>query len=303
MAQWADASNNRTGKFAVVRDSLQLDSLSIIPLSIRVEGVDTAAFSIDYANSVLRWKQRPTMDSVRIDYKVFPINFSKRYYHKNVRLIEQSFAATPFYYDAIQANTNGVFIDFGNVDYTGSFGRALSFGNNQDVVLNSQFNLQLEGDLGDSIKLAAAITDNSLPFQPEGNTQQLQEFDKVSIQLKRKRAALIVGDYDIKKPSGYFMNFYKRVQGGFFSSSCKTSSNGENKVAVGASLAKGKFVRNVLTPLEGNQGPYKLTGSNGEQIFIILAGTERVYIDGNLMKRGEEFDYIIDLHHNARTLV
>ena len=294
MAQWADASNTRTGKFAVLRDSLQLDSLSIIPLSIRVEGVDTAAFSIDYANSVLRWKQRPTMDSVRIDYKVFPINFSKRYYHKNVRLIEQSFAATPFYYDAIQANTNGVFIDFGNVDYTGSFGRALSFGNNQDVVLNSQFNLQLEGDLGDSIKLAAAITDNSLPFQPEGNTQQLQEFDKVSIQLKRKRAALIVGDYDIKKPSGYFMNFYKRVQGGFFSSSYKTSSNGENKVAVGASLAKGKFVRNVLTPLEGNQGPYKLTGSNGEQFFIILAGTERVYIDGNLMKRGEEFDYIID---------
>ena len=294
MAQLADASNNRTGKFAVVRDSLQLDSLSIIPLSIRVEGVDTAAFSIDYANSVLRWKQRPTVDSVRIDYKVFPINFSKRYYHKNVRLIEQSFAATPFYYDAIQANTNGVFIDFGNVDYTGSFGRALSFGNNQDVVLNSQFNLQLEGDLGDSIKLAAAITDNSLPFQPEGNTQQLQEFDKVSIQLKRKRAALIVGDYDIKKPSGYFMNFYKRVQGGFFSSSCKTSPNGENKVAVGASLAKGKFVRNVLTPLEGNQGPYKLTGSNGEQFFIILAGTERVYIDGNLMKRGEEFDYIID---------
>ena len=78
MAQLADASNNRTGKFAVVRDSLQLDSLSIIPLSIRVEGVDTAAFSIDYANSILRWKQRPTVDSVRIDYKVFPINFSKK---------------------------------------------------------------------------------------------------------------------------------------------------------------------------------------------------------------------------------
>ncbi len=294
MAQLSEASNIRRVKFSAATDTLQIDSLSILPNTLHVEGVDTSTFFIDYAQGTLIWNQRPKTDSIFIEYRVFPYNFSKRYYHKNARKIEQSFAATPFYYDATQVSSNGVFIDFGNVDYNGSFGRALSFGNNQDVVLNSQFNLQLEGDLGDSIKLSGAITDNTIPFQPEGNTQQLQEFDKVTIQLQRKRATLIVGDYDIKKPSGYFMNFYKRVQGGFFSSSFKTSTKGENKVSLGASLAKGKFVRNVLTPLEGNQGPYKLTGSNGEQFFIILAGTERVYIDGNLMKRGEEYDYIID---------
>lgn len=90
------------------------------------------------------------------------------------------------------------------------------------------------------------------------------------------------------------MNFYKRVQGGMVSTSNTVGKNAENSITLGASFAKGKFVRNIITPLEGNQGPYKLVGPNGEQFFIVLAGSERVYIDGIQMQRGEQQDYIID---------
>ena len=97
-------------------------------------------------------------------------------------------------------------------------------------------------------------------------------------------------------PTGKFMRFYKKVQGGKFSGLLAKGkkSNTEFKSTISASIAKGKFNRMELQGSEGIQGPYRLIGANNESYIVVLAGTEKVFVDGKLLSRGEQNDYVIN---------
>lgn len=291
-AQFFGASNYRTKKI-IGSGKVQLDTLSIIPNSISIKNIDTNFYVIDCVRSSITWKKKPLQDSIIISYRVFDFSLSRTYQQYNYDSIKNNFIAeTPIKY-AISNNNQSSIINnqysLGKINYSGSFGRNISFGNNQDAVFNSQLNLQMSGIIGDSIELAAAITDNNIPIQPDGTTQRLNEFDKILLQFKKKNWQLSLGDIDFKSSPNYFLNFYKRLQG--VSLNIKKSNNQFNFTGA---IAKGKFTRYVFNGQEGNQGPYRLQGANNEIYFVVLAGTERVFIDGELMKRGEDLDYIIN---------
>ncbi len=285
-------SNLRSKKITAA-SSVTVDSLSVVPRTFFIKGYDTSYYKLDEVNAVLTWKKSLPADSAEVFYRVFPYRLnavSRRFTFDSVM---NNFIAQHKIFNNRQAGTSSLF-DFGTMNYNGSFGRALSFGNNQDVVVNSQFNLQLNGLLGDSIQIAAAITDNNIPIQPDGTTQQLNEFDRVWLQFKKNGWEVNLGDIDLRQNKSYFLNFYQRLQGISYSNVTKTGKFGTNKILTSGAIAKGKFTRNIFQGEEGNQGPYRLKGVNNEIFFIVLAGTERVFIDGQLMQRGEDQDYIIN---------
>lgn len=287
-------SNLRQKTFPIKADSLKIDSLSTIPNTIEIKDIPAVDYRFDFINSMLYWIKKPATETITITYRVFPYKLNPVVQRMNYDSVMNNFYVKPYEFnDGYNDQQRGMF-NFGSIKAEGSFGRQIGFGNSQDAVLNSTLNLQLSGMLGDSIEIQAAITDNNIPIQPDGNTQQLNEFDQVFLQFKKKNWQLNLGDLELRQNKSYFLNFYKRLQGISFQTNNRIAKNITSNTLVSGSIAKGKFTRNVFQGLEGNQGPYRLTGANNEFFFIILANTERVFLDGVLLQRGEDQDYVIN---------
>lgn len=284
-------SNIRKKKIIVSADTTQIDTASIVPGSLVIKSDTPLDFYFNYAQSKIFWRKKPPAATLDIEYRVFPFSNQSIYRRLSFDSIFYRFGAAPPKVTSEKFNAKP--IDFGKIATAGSLGRSLSFGNRQDAILNSSLNLQMNGYLSDSIYLSAAISDNNLPIQPDGSTQNLNEIDRVSIQFSKQQWKLQLGDFDIRQQQNY-LGFYKRLQGVYFQRKHAISQHLSNEVQLSGAVARGKFTRNIFQGLEGNQGPYRLSGANQEMFFIVLAGTERVFIDGMMMQRGEDQDYIIN---------
>tara|TARA_R110002050_G_scaffold162939_2_gene292870 strand:- start:12058 stop:15498 length:3441 start_codon:yes stop_codon:yes gene_type:complete len=287
-------SNIRTKRIATQTDTVVLDSLSLAPNSFQLPGIDTNDYEVDYPKGILIWYTKPAADSVNVSYRTWPVNITQSVSHKNtgVFMPDATGKVNPFKYHGDKPQN--VQFSTGKLDKSGSISRGMLFGNNQNLGINSNLNLQLAGELTNNIKIKAVISDNNIPVQPDGNTQLLQDFDQVYIQLYNDNWKLVAGDYRISKPKSHFMVFDKRLRGGSISTRFGLNEKTENYLSVNAALSRGKFSRNIINGVEGNQGPYRLKGSENEAYIIILSGTEVVYVDGKKLTRGQENDYVID---------
>ena len=182
----------------------------------------------------------------------------------------------------------------GELNSKGSIIRGITFGNNQGSSVQSSMDMQISGKLSPDVSILASISDHNLPIQADGYTQTLQEFDKIYIQLNIKNHSIIrAGHLDLNDETTYFGRYQRRSMGLQFLTNWEKNGN-KTSVDVSGGVARSEFFRMRFQGIEGNQGPYRLTGKNGELFITIISGSEQVYIDGILMKRGENQDYTIN---------
>lgn len=278
-------------------DTIQLDSLSIYPNSFSIScGTAPLAledYRLDYAEARLILFSKCS-DSVNVSYRVLPFALSAPMYMRDTSLIYSQEKGMRERFMITSTPTNADIFGGAGLTKQGSISRGISFGNNQDLGVNSTLNLELSGQIAPNLKLLASVSDDNLPIQADGNTNKLQEFDQVFIQVYNDDLKLIAGDFWLYKPRGYFLTYKKRAQGLTINYQWKPKENAVWKTEASGALSKGQFQRQIIEGIEGNQGPYRLRGAQNEPFIIVLAGTENVFIDGRALERGQEFDYVID---------
>lgn len=297
-------SDYRSIKVAV-KDSILIDSVSINSnrLVIRSKNgvqIDTSFYTVDFPKALLTFKKGVETDSIIIDYLRYPDFLTKTYKQLDREIIVEDTRNLDKLYKLSQPSETRKFTPFDGLTTSGSISRGVTIGNNQNSVLNSELDLQISGKLNDKVSLRASIQDANIPLQESGYSQRLDEFDQVFIELFSEDWRIRAGDIDLQNPDSYFARFSKRVQGLNVEVGLNHLESKTNVFASGA-LVRGQFSRSQFTAQEGNQGPYKLRGNNGELFVLIVSGSETVYVNGIRVERGENEDYIID--YNAGEII
>ncbi|MEM0938230.1 MAG: hypothetical protein AAGI25_00425 [Bacteroidota bacterium] len=284
---FVDAQNLKC-KSIPTNQSFVLDSLIIEPGSI----TSRSSFDFDVENRVIR--VHSTKDSVQVCYRVLSSIITQPFMNRDIANYDTSGDVEVIAANKVNVIEKEQLFDFGGIQKYGAITRGITFGNRQNLLVNSTLNLQMQGKLDEDLYLSAVITDQNVPYQPEGNTQQIRDFDNVYIKLCNDDFDITAGDIVLKEPqnAGYFLKYYKNIQG--LQASLRGGQDWEYVSRVSGAVSKGKFNSALVEPIDGLSGPYKLRGPRGERFIIVLANSEKVFLDGERLKRGFDRDYVID---------
>lgn len=297
-SSWAQEikSTYASKKIAFTQDTIFVEKKSINNSFFSIvdkEGktIDSTRYKVDFKKGTLLFNSdlAPT-DSLTIKYLNYPEFLTKTYSIYDGAVVVPNDSEQLF---AIKNNKAKIFKPFDGLTTSGSITRGVTVGNNQNTTVNSNLDLQITGKISDKVSLRASIQDSNIPLQDNGYSQRLDEFDQIFIELFSDKWNVRGGDLFLENRQSKYLNFNKKVQG---LATKFTFGKEKNKTEVFASgaVVRGQYARSSFTGQEGNQGPYKLRGNNGELFVLIISGSERVYVNGILQERGENNQYVID---------
>jgi len=288
----------RSKKFVLVKDTIQIDTVNINSQKFKVFDSNNkiilpSSYKINFikAQLIINAKKHP---SITVEYFLFPDFVTKNYKKFDKNIIVPNTKNTQKLYSLTTNRRKKSLALFNQLETKGNITRGLTIGNNQNSVVNSSLDLTIQGNLSKDVTIKANIFDTNIPLQNNGYSQNITDFDRIFIEFEHKNWRVKAGDLDLKNTASYFMPFTKKVSG--LEVAAKISKT-LNVLASGA-IVRGRFNTFKFLGKEGNQGPYKIIGKNNESFIIIVAGSESLYANGQLLNRGKDKDYTIDYNNS-----
>jgi len=145
--------------------------------------------------------------------------------------------------------------------------------------------MKLGGKAG-NFDISGVLSDENIP-EGRGASQNIREIDEIFIEALSPDLSFRLGDIEATEEG-----ISKRLLG--------LNANWNSFSGV-IGIARGKYGKYTFRGEEGNQGPYKLYPGNSNIDFDIVRGSEQVFFDGKLLKRGIENDYEINYYQGTIT--
>ena len=172
------------------------------------------------------------------------------------------------------------------LEVSGSQTFGISVGSNRGVTQNQELRVNVEGKVSENISVLALLSDQDLPIQPEGTTENIQDIDQKLIRITHPNMTGTLGDFEGSLGPSEFIFFPRALEG--------VQVEGDFKSVdfhlIPSAIPKGQSTSLVLQGEEG-RSEYRLTVDG--QYVIVKAGSEIVWLNGERMRRGENNDYII----------
>ncbi len=252
--------------------------------------LDSSGYRIDYRFGRLWIPTITPVDTALVEYKTWNLGLRDTYTRV---LVRPSGASGDSAVAPVQSISELPVRTPVQLQRSGSITRGILAGNNRDAIIESGLRLQMHGEVAEGVRVQAMLTDESVPILPEGTTQRLSELDRVYISIDAPNGQVELGDFEVKLEESTFARFGRKVQGVGVSASAPFAGANFRTRAIGAT-ARGIFRTQDIDIVDGVQGPYRLEGTANERFIFVIPGSESVYLDGNLLTRGDTQDYIID---------
>ena len=243
-------------------------------------------YTVQHIDGLIRFSDPiPIGDSLSATFEYVPITLKRQYYLHEYRKSETESVSTAVKHEPPS--------EFAGSDLTisGSKGFSIQTGE-AGGGLSQSLNLTVRGNLVPGLRTSAHIFDKTAGGGAV--TQRLEELDKIYVEAESDHFKGIFGDFDHIERRDEFLSFQRKLTG----LNAEYSRDNHN-VRGSAAFFPGEYASITINGIDGRLGPYYLPDVGGREGAVILPGSERVYLDGVLQRRGSEKDYTIDYEGGA----
>lgn len=290
LGTWAESADTLKSPSLGARVTLRFAFLEAGSARVEVNGVEIAhgAYQVNYHLGTIRFiDDLPSGATVVVKYRRRPFLLSPVYSLRPAEVGPAGAADAPPVRDVVVRPPEPSMSP--NLVFGGTKSVSFSTGTNRGSTLDQSLEATVEGKLTPTISVRALLSDNNLPVQPEGNTEDLEYFDRVFVEIEGARARAALGDISLDNRTSTFSPLVRQLRG--FSGAAWTT---RGRVTAAGAETKGEFRSIQFNGTTGLQGPYALLSQARTTGDVIIAGTERVLIDGVRVERGPNRDYLID---------